>query len=694
MGNRISRRILIAGASAVALVAGLFVSSPASAVPNVVIPHDTTWDAGQDPTANLGASRLQTNVAMSANGERVVMVSQPHTPGVCTSPRDPIILRAGTVTSGATEWQAPQREVVSGLGPLVCADSANLSVQLSADGTVGIVSWIAGPVLNTQTQELTEAEIRFMTFSWPVSSATPWMSESQTFSPGYQVQDLRVVLAKDGGRAILTAATTTQSGLFNASYSVIDMEHPEFARLLALPGSATAIYPRLRPVVSADSEVAAISLVRMTGAQGFDPFREVKLYTCQANCYPARLKTFTANVPYRQGAAEVVTQMNDAGTRVVLAWSRDSSPVPGANVPARAMRAIVVSPQTSGSAINVTPSIQYFNTFDMARNMFALSSDGTRFVAATDHAGTWLMGMTGSVKVSSGTISPTGKIAVTKTSSVTTQAAPLEGLLLTGAPERVVLTQRENSRYVIHISDSNALKYWSWMYSAATVDPLNIAVSSGAARAIIGWDQNDAQPVTSDTSRVVVTSLLGILGLTAAPKVSGTVAVGKTVSVSAGSWSARGDIAYQWLLDGSAISGQTGPTYDIEFSDAGHQLSVAVTHSKTGYYPAGTFVTAGLVTGGIISAPPLVITGVNSGIDNQPLVGDPIRVDTSLWTPHDGTFTYSWKVGTAVVSTAATYTPRVADLGKRITVTISQTRAGFTKLTKTSPLTAPVAAGR
>jgi hypothetical protein len=390
----------------------------------------------------------------------------------------------------------------------------------------------------------------------------------------------------------------------------------------------------------------------------------------------------------------VVTQMNTAGTRIVVAWSRDSSPIVGANVPGRALRVIVLSPQTAGATINMTSSVQYINTFDLARNMFALSADGTRFVAATDHAGTWLMGAAGSVKVSSGTISATGRATVTKSSVVTTDAGPLDAITLSGSPERVVLTQRNPSSTSVYISDSSALKYWSLIYFASTTQSVNTVVSSVGARAIIGYDQDLGQNNTQVIPRVVVTNLKGILGMTVSPKITGTPVVGKRVTATTGSWTARGDFTFNWLLDGVSVFGQNGPTYDIEQADAGKQLSVLVVHTKSGFYDNARYITSGLITGGVITAPDLVITGVNSGINNMPLVRDAIRVDTSLWSPHDGTFTYVWKVGTKVVSSSTTYEPETADLGKRITVTITETRVGYTKLTKTSAPTEPVEAGR
>ncbi len=66
---------------------------------------------------------------------------------------------------------------------------------------------------------------------------------------------------------------------------------------------------------------------------------------------------------------------------------------------------------------------------------------------------------------------------------------------------------------------------------------------------------------------------------TALPVVSGTPAVGHTLSCSAGSWSGAPapTFTYQWLLGGTPISGATGTAYQVVSADEGHSLSCEVT---------------------------------------------------------------------------------------------------------------------
>ncbi len=80
----------------------------------------------------------------------------------------------------------------------------------------------------------------------------------------------------------------------------------------------------------------------------------------------------------------------------------------------------------------------------------------------------------------------------------------------------------------------------------------------------------------------------------ASPTVSGTPAVGQTLSCSTGAWGgAPSGFGYVWLRDGSPIAGQTGSTYLAQAVDRGHSLSCRVTASVE----AGGYTIIGLPTG-------------------------------------------------------------------------------------------------
>ncbi len=74
------------------------------------------------------------------------------------------------------------------------------------------------------------------------------------------------------------------------------------------------------------------------------------------------------------------------------------------------------------------------------------------------------------------------------------------------------------------------------------------------------------------------------LTATPTPTISGTAQVGEQLTASAGSWQpAPVTLAYQWLRNGSPISGATSDTYTAIGADLGAALSVRVTGSKVGY---------------------------------------------------------------------------------------------------------------
>jgi hypothetical protein len=76
------------------------------------------------------------------------------------------------------------------------------------------------------------------------------------------------------------------------------------------------------------------------------------------------------------------------------------------------------------------------------------------------------------------------------------------------------------------------------------------------------------------------------------PTISGTLAVGQTLSADSGVWTPLPDspLSYQWYRSGKAIKGATGETYLLVNADKDKTIKVKVTGKKTGY--ATTSVTS------------------------------------------------------------------------------------------------------
>jgi hypothetical protein len=69
------------------------------------------------------------------------------------------------------------------------------------------------------------------------------------------------------------------------------------------------------------------------------------------------------------------------------------------------------------------------------------------------------------------------------------------------------------------------------------------------------------------------------------PSISGTPKFGQTLTADHGVWSGTPTYKYQWLRNGSAISGATGTSYHVQAADGGQHLSVRVTATITGFAP-------------------------------------------------------------------------------------------------------------
>ncbi|KQQ20682.1 hypothetical protein ASF48_08735 [Rathayibacter sp. Leaf299] len=193
---------------------------------------------------------------------------------------------------------------------------------------------------------------------------------------------------------------------------------------------------------------------------------------------------------------------------------------------------------------------------------------------------------------------------------------------------------------------------------------------------------------SSPTSTVVALSGSALTAPT--PTISGTATVGSTLTANAGTWGpAPVALAYQWRANGTAISGATAGTYRLASADAGKTITVAVTGSKSGYVSTTRVSTAtAAVSGGALTAATPTVTGTAK-------VGSTLTANTGTWGPAPVTFSYQWKADGVALSgaTAGTYTPSSATLGKKITVTVTGSKTGYTGSSRTSAATAAVVAG-
>jgi surface antigen len=153
------------------------------------------------------------------------------------------------------------------------------------------------------------------------------------------------------------------------------------------------------------------------------------------------------------------------------------------------------------------------------------------------------------------------------------------------------------------------------------------------------------------------------------PAITGRPWVGSTLTADPGTWNVTpGTTSYQWLADGTPISGATAATYEPTQADLRKHLTVVVTVAAPAYQPAsGTSAPTAAVTFGRTSyATGPKLTG--------PLVyGETLTVTAGAPTPSAATPTYQWYRGSTPITgaTAASYRLGAADVGRRINARVT-----------------------
>ncbi|WEK14733.1 MAG: peptidoglycan DD-metalloendopeptidase family protein [Candidatus Microbacterium phytovorans] len=162
--------------------------------------------------------------------------------------------------------------------------------------------------------------------------------------------------------------------------------------------------------------------------------------------------------------------------------------------------------------------------------------------------------------------------------------------------------------------------------------------------------------------------------------ISGTPTVGSTLTASPGTWGPSPvTLRYQWLRDGVAITGATAKTRTLVTADAGHEISVRVSGSKSGYTSVNRTSAAVDAKYGFTSAPTPTVSG-------SVAAGRTLTAVTGTWAPTPQ-LAYQWRVDGAVVAGATAATWKVPEwaAGRTITVTVTATRSGYLTVTRTSP---------
>lgn len=158
------------------------------------------------------------------------------------------------------------------------------------------------------------------------------------------------------------------------------------------------------------------------------------------------------------------------------------------------------------------------------------------------------------------------------------------------------------------------------------------------------------------------------------PTLSGTASIGGTLLANTLLWTPDEEaFAYQWLRNGEPIPGAIHATYTATTDDAGTDVAVEVTATRTGYVTTSkTSSPRAIPYWTYTSAPNPVLSGT-------PVIGSVLTATTGTWAPTPSNLTIQWlRDGVPIDgANAATYTVTPADADAVVSVKTTATLAGY-----------------
>lgn len=168
------------------------------------------------------------------------------------------------------------------------------------------------------------------------------------------------------------------------------------------------------------------------------------------------------------------------------------------------------------------------------------------------------------------------------------------------------------------------------------------------------------------------------------PAVSGTPRVGTKLTTKAGSWSSATKLAYRWYANNKALKGATAKSYTPTAATKGKRLSVKVSGSKNGYTTKTLTKHLTTVKAGNLKHKKPKITGTKR-------LGKTLRAKAGTWT--GGTkLSYQWRANGKIITGARSSRLKLTrhHIGKKISVQVTGTKAGYTTTKVASAKTAKI----
>jgi hypothetical protein len=199
-------------------------------------------------------------------------------------------------------------------------------------------------------------------------------------------------------------------------------------------------------------------------------------------------------------------------------------------------------------------------------------------------------------------------------------------------------------------------------FATATVNAVN-------GKPVAAW----ATLTTDAAGQWSISAAQGTFSSVAAPTISGTAAVGYILTAKVVAPAPAADTTtFQWLRNGSSISGATASTYKQVGADQGQKISVRATHKKAEFADAektSAAVTVQGVFGGLVAPK----------ISGTAAAGYTVKSVVTLPTPKPSAVTYRWLRNGVLISGAASASYRLTslDAGKQIRSRAYFARPGY-----------------
>lgn len=217
--------------------------------------------------------------------------------------------------------------------------------------------------------------------------------------------------------------------------------------------------------------------------------------------------------------------------------------------------------------------------------------------------------------------------------------------------------------------------------TTATYTPVAADLGVSLTAVVTGAASGFADNTATVTTAAVVAGVLA----TGTPTITGSARVGSPLTATPGTWTDGATLSYQWRRAGAPIAGATKASYVAVAADAGKRLSVVVSGALPGYSAAGIASTdTAVVAKGVLS-------GAKPRIIGTAKVGKKLTAKPGAWTA-GVKLSYVWKANGKVIKGAKAPSLKLAKAlrGKRLTVTVTGTKAGYVTKSVTSAKTKAV----